>query len=590
MFNWLNKKKSKTTQVSTADANSAAPKANNQPTNVTDNQNASKEYVQRGNRFLAQAKLDDALLQYMQAFAMSPADPNICINIGYTLKELKRYPQAKEYLEKALALNPQIFDAAYLLGEIAQQNGDIITAVDYMKQAVAINPDFTEALVFIARSLRDQGLPEQAVEYYRKALTTNEAPNPANYSRLLLCLQYGGVPISRDEIKEEHFNFSRQFETPFIQSRLRHHNSRVAERPLKIGYLSGDFKKHSVALFILPILENHDRKNVQIYCYYNDSVQDEMTAKISAQADFFIPCANATDEQLASRIRSDGIDILVDLSGHTHNNRLMVFARKPAPIQVTYLGYVDTTGLAAIDYRFTNLDADPLSNDAFYSEKLYRFENSLWWCYRPAPGLPAIKSLPASTNGYITFVSVNDFLKISSVNVQIWSDILKELPNARLMLMGVPEGAAQQLLREKFALQGIEESRITLYARMPLDEYRSLLLQADIALDTSPFNGGTTTCETLYLGLPLITLKGEAFISRMGYAILKSLDLEELAADTPEHYVQTAVALSRDLDKLALLRQGMRQRIQQSSLSQELEFTKKIEAAYRTMWRQYIAS
>ena len=591
MFNWLKKKKAKSHQTS-------LPASQVNPSKVdhsslcafnTNAQNMSKKHVQQGNEWLAQEKFDEALSHYMQAFAISPTNPSICINIGYTLKEIKRYSQAKEYLEKALVLNAQIYDALYLLGEIALLNGESVAAIDYMKQAITVNPDFTEAMVFIATLYRDQGLAEQAVEYYRKAIASNVEMSAVNYSRLLLCLQYGGVSLSREEIREEHFNFRKKFEQSLVHLQLGHHNSRVAGRPLKIGYLSGDFKQHSVALFILPIIENHDRENFQIYCYYNNSTQDAMTIEIAEQANFFIPCAHLSDSQLAARIRADGIDILVDLSGHTDNNRLMVFARKPAPIQVTYLGYVDTTGLSTIDYRLTNDDADPLGNDVFYSEKLYRFEKTLWWCYRPAQGLPPIPPLPALKNGFLTFISVNDFLKISSLNMQMWSEILKELPNARLMLMGVPEGA-QSLLREKFTMRGIDESRIALYARVPLDEYRSLLLQADIALDSSPFNGGTTTCETLHLGLPLITLRGEAFISRMGYAILKSLNLEEWVASTPQHYVQIAVALSKNIDRLAELRQEMRQRVQQSSISQEVEFTKEIEKAYRVMWQQYITT
>jgi protein O-GlcNAc transferase len=305
-------------------------------------------------------------------------------------------------------------------------------------------------------------------------------------------------------------------------------------------------------------------------------------------ADHFIGCATMSDEELSERIRTDGIDILVDLSGHTGGNRLLVFAHKPAPIQITYLDDIDTTGLSAIDYRLTNFDADPPGNDSYYSERLYRFKNQLWWCFRPAPTLPEVSPLPAFSNGFVTFSSTNHIAKISLQMIETWAEILRAVPDLRLVLMGIPDEVARQTIQDSFFENGIESKRLVCHSFMSLDQYRNLLLKTDISLDTYPFNGGTTTCETLYLGLPVIAMMGKSFVSRVGFSLLKEIGLPELVATSYKEYAEIAIELAYDIGRLCAMRSGMRERLTKSSLSDETRFTKSLEAAYQEMWANYV--
>jgi predicted O-linked N-acetylglucosamine transferase (SPINDLY family) len=384
-------------------------------------------------------------------------------------------------------------------------------------------------------------------------------------------------------------DFARRFELPLRPSWPAHANNRDPERRLRIGYVSADFRDHSVAFFFEPLLAHHDRGAVEVYGYYNNTLQDAMTERLRSCTDHWIPCQGMTDEALAARIQADGIDILVDLAGHTRGNRLLVFARKPAPVQVTYLGYPATTGLSAIDYRLVTADTDPPGAEAWHSEGLYRLPRSLW-CYRPAPDMPAVvPATPARRNGVITFGAMNNIAKVSEAAVAAWSGILRAVPGARLVMTSMPAGTARRDLQARLAAQGIAPERLTLHGKLPREEYYALLNEIDIALDPFPYNGTTTTCESLWMGVPVVTLIGETSAARSGYALLKGIGLDALAARDRDEYAGLAVALATDLDRLDTLRAGMRQRIAASPLRDEAGLTRDLEAAYRAMWRAWCA-
>jgi len=546
----------------------------------------SLTYKIRGDECLNNDDWNGAAKFYLQAVITDAQYAEAHINLGFVLAEQRQFETAKYHLQQALTLNPQLFDARYVLASICEQAGEIDNAIDHLKIAVVMKPDFAEAFSFLARLYRDQGNANESVNCYRKALEIDPTRH-ATHTGFLFSLQYSEI-CNQAEIFAEHLKFSEKFETPLKHSWHDHPNELNPNRRLKVGYVSSDFRAHSVALFMLPIFENHDKNHFEIFCYYSDSFRDGITQQISLLADHFVFCESMSDGHLADRIRSDGIDVLVDLNGHTGRTRLLTFARKPAPIQASYLGYVDTTGLSSMDYRLTNIDADPPGNERFYSEKLYRFTDGLWWCYRPAANLPNVTPLPAMSNGFVTFVSANNIAKISQANIAAWANILHALPNSRLMLMAVNGVPAQHAMEEKFSTLGVDGSRLVFHGRMPLEKYRELLIQADIALDTFPFNGGTTSCETLSLGLPLISMYGASFVSRMGYALLKDLNLSDLAVVDTDEYVNVAVELAKDIDRLSVLRQGMRARIAASTISDEIKFTRNLETAYRGMWQAYI--
>lgn len=544
-------------------------------------------YNNLGAALTALGQFDGAEAAYRQALALQPDYADAYNNFGALLKELGRSNEAVANYRTALALRPEYVEAHNNLGVALMEQGDYDGAIACYHDALSLRPNFAQAHNNLAAILKDMGRLEEALAEYRAALAL-QPDSAQTYSNLLLTLQYGGA--SHTERFAEHRRYAERFETPLKSAWLPHHNKRNPGKRLKIGYVSADFRKHSVANFIEPVLEHHDRRLVEVHCYSNNVQHDSYTARIAALSDRWTTCHSLSDDQLAKCIRADGIDILVDLSGHTSKNRLLTFARKPAPVQVSYLGYLDTTGLDGMDYRLTNSDADPPGSEVFYSENLYRFPSRLWWCYRPESGLPAVHTLPAHKAGFVTFGSLNYPAKISIQTVTTWSALLHAVPESRLVMAGLPCGTPQQTMLERFRAHGIAASRLTLHPKLALRDYRTLNRVIDIALDPFPFNGGTTTCEALWLGLPVVALRGTDFVSRMGYALLKDIGLPELAATDMEAYVGVAARLASDLEDLARLRYGMRERLARSSLCDESGFTRALETAYQEMWLKWCAT
>lgn len=501
-----------------------------------------------------QGNCQGALELLKRAVQISPSNAACYHNLGSVYNSLKRPDDALACYEKALALQPNDAETINNLGHTHKDHGNIDAARASYLQAIAIRPDYVEA-----------------------------------YNNWLMISHYlENMPL--DARLSEHLKFAERFEAP-LKSRWRPHpNSRDPSRRLKIGYVSPDFRNHAVAYFIEPVIAHHDKLQFEVFCYYNHVRHDSFTDLIRAAADHWLPCQYLSDDQLAERIRADGIDILVDLAGHTSLNRLLVFARKPAPVQVTYLGYVDTTGLSAMDYRLTHADADPPGNDAYYSEKLYRLPGNFWWCYRPRPNMPDVSPPPVLTNGYVTFGSTNTFPKLSSEALALWAEVLRAVPDARLLVAAVPEGSARGAFLERFATQGIDTQRLIIHDRMPAVDFWSLHRHLDIVLDPFPHNGGTTTCDAMWLGVPVVSLTGQAFVSRMGHALLKNIGLPELAAANKQEYVDIAVRLANDTERLKTLRSGMRARLLASGLCDAAGFTHHLEAAYREMWRGWCGS
>jgi predicted O-linked N-acetylglucosamine transferase (SPINDLY family) len=361
-----------------------------------------------------------------------------------------------------------------------------------------------------------------------------------------------------------------------------------------VGYVSPDFRKHAVAYFALPLIEGHSPDTIEVFCYYNHLQQDEWTERFRTRADHWISCVQMNDAELAERIRADQIDILVDLAGHTEHNRLLTFARKPAPVQVTWMGYVTTTGMSVMDWRVTHADADPVSDDAYYAEKLWRLDGSMW-CYRPLPDMPDVSMPPCLGNGYITFGSFNRYSKNSPMVLEAWAQILNRVEGSHLLIC-VPEGSVRQQMLAFFAEKGIASERIRCFAKVSHQEFWQLHHEVDIALDPFPFGGGTTTCETLWMGVPLVTVTGKnggdfepRFASRMGYAFLNNLGLAELAANSVAEYVEIAANLARNPDRIAELRRILRPRMAAAPVTDEPRFVREMEAAYRSMWQQALA-
>ncbi len=529
-------------------------------------------------------RLGEAIACLRQVIARNPRHGRAFNTLGMALDGIGEGREALDCYRKAARIDPGAYEANYNLGSALLTHDEVDEAVRCLERTVAIDPGRGLAQMTLGQALIRRGDPARALPLLKQAIARR--PDLAlAHDLYLFALNY--LPLSPAELFEAHRDWGEQIKTPLTAARQVHRNDHDPWRRLKVGYLSPDFRRHSVAAFVEPLLAHHDKGQVETCGYYNCELNDEFTARIEAGMDHWLPCHALDDEQLAERIRADGIDILVDLAGHTTGNRLAVFARKPAPVQVSYLGYPATTGLGAIDYRLVTAVTDPPGAEAWHSERLWRLPRSLW-CYRPDPAMPPVTSeTPAHRNCHVRFISANNIAKLSDATVKTWSRILAEIPGATLTLSGVAEGAARRLLAERFAAQGVAADRILIHGKLPADEFWSLLGDVDIALDPFPYNGTTTSCESLWMGLPLVSLTGRTSAGRSGIALLETIGLGELAGRDESEYARIAIALAQDLSRMDALRASMRARITASALRDEAGLTRDIEAAYRAMWHEW---
>lgn len=534
----------------------------------------------------ARGQIDGALLHYRRALAIKNDYTEAHYNLGNALREQKRFDDAVESYQQALKIKPNYAEAHYNLSLVLRALGRHEETVSSCKQALILKPDYAEAHCNLGSAYRDLGRPDDGLASYRRALEINPDFIQA-HSNLLFTLQFVDG-ISMQDLFVAHRSFSEYFEESLKLQWVPHDNSRASNRRLKIGYVSGDFRQHAVAFFIEPVLVNHDKSEVEVFCYANSSIRDAVTERLCAVVDHWIVCSGLTDDELAQRIRTDRIDILMDLSGHTANNRLLTFARKPAPIQITYLGYPGGSGLSAMDYRLTDHYTEP-GDDQYYIERLIRLPHSLW-CYKPTASMPEVTPLPALVNGYLTFGSFNNFNKINESCIILWAALLRSLPSARLLMVTVPEGKSRVRLARQFAELGIASDRIDYCGSLPSQEFQRKLQQVDITLDPFPVNGATTTCESLWLGVPVLTLVGQRFLSRAGYSILSAAQLPEFVVETPEELIATATRLANDLPRLAEIRMGMRERLKDTPLLDQQRFTRNLEGIYRDVWEAYLSA
>jgi predicted O-linked N-acetylglucosamine transferase (SPINDLY family) len=529
-----------------------------------------------------------ALESYRQALMYKPDDVELLNNLGNICHDLQRDPEALAYFDRALALRPDHGNSHNGRGMVLQNLDRYDEALDCFVRALKLQPDLIMARCNLAHALLHRGNVPEALALLQQVLQVQPDLMQAGHSRVF-ALNYLPQAMPAD-IYRAHRAFAQRCEEPLHPAWPVYGNERDPAKRLKVGYVSPDLRQHSVAYFLEPVLTQHDRTQVEVYAYYNNTVEDAVTARLRREVDHWVPCKGMSDAELAARIQADGIDLLIDLAGHTVGNRLLVFAHKPAPVQVSYLGYPATTGLQAMDWRLVTAETDPEGAEQWHSERLYRLPRSLW-CYRPPATAGEVQGeTPARTVGSITFGSMNNIAKVSDAAVATWSGILKRVPGSRLVLTNLPEGEGTTQVARRFVAQGITEERLVLQGKLSAEAYEAQLQKIDLGLDPYPYNGTTTTCQSLWMGIPVITLEGETSVSRSGYALLQTLGLEELIARDEGEYVEIATRLANDLDRLDALRSGMRSRFEASALRDETGFTREIEDAYRTMWRQWCAT
>jgi len=490
----------------------------------------------------------------------------------------------EEYYKKILSDGPNA-QAYNKLGCLYQFTGRLSEALEYQKKAVETEPDNPQLQANLARALIETLKPQQGIELLRKAVE-KMPQNAQMHSNLLFRLHY--LPeLNQQMLFDEHTRWAQIHAGP-IKARQNHKNIPDPDRKLRIGYISPDFRAHPVTTFFQSILEGHNHQKVEIYGYANVESPDDVTEHLKERLDCYRNIYGIADEAVADIIEQDEIDILVDLAGHTGDNRLLVLAHKPAPIQVTYLGYPDTTGMDTIDYRLTDRLTNPPQSQKFYSEELI-FLPETFACYKPPGHAPCVSPLPAKEKGYITFGSFNNGCKIHPFIMSLWAEILKTDVNWHLLLRfkGGNDRGIKDYYYSHFAQFAIAPERIDIDGWRPGVEHLRQYGQVDIALDTYPLNGHTTTCEALWMGVPTISLIGQCHPSRFGLSVLSCVGLDFFAASTPDEYVKKAIALAQNPESLANIRSSMRARIAKSGLCYAKAFAKNVESAYRKMWHKW---
>ena len=538
-----------------------------------------------GNALFGLGRLEEAAAGYRRALALKPDYAGSRYNLANVRQAQGRPEEALPHFEQALAFRADQPDLHNNIGVALLELGRLTEAVARFEQALALQPDHVDACNNLGKACQELGRRTEAVAHYRRALTLR--PDYAGaHSNLLMTLTYlPDCPAAR--LFAEHREYGRRQARPAPP----HANPRDPGRPLRVGYVSGDFRHHVVGFFIEPLLAAHDRAQVSVHCYSETQRPDATTARLEALADGWCATASLDDDRMVERIQADGIDILVDLAGHSAFNRLPVFARKPAPVQVTYLGYPGGTGLEAIDYRLVDPVSDPEgAADAQAVEALVRLRDG-FLCYRPPSGTGPGPE-PARSGGPLTFGSFNNLSKLSDPVVALWAALLRRLPEARLLLKSRPlaDESAARAVRDAFGSHGVAAERLELLGwTAGLEAHFEAYGRIDIALDPFPYNGTTTTCEALWMGVPVVTLLGDRHAARMGASLLGRLGLVDLIAADEAAYLDIAAALAADSGRLARLRAELRPRMAASPLCDAPGLARRIETAYRVMWRRWCA-
>jgi protein O-GlcNAc transferase len=571
-----------------------------------------------GAALVALGRLDEAAAYFGRAITLQPNSVRAHYNLGIALHRLRRMDEARAAFERAIALKPDFAEAHNNLGNLFRDQNRVAEAVacyrlaythgphlaevhlniatfhrerglldealGFYQQALSLRPDLIEGQNNLGNIFKDRGQLDEALACYRKAL--NQDPRRADiHSNLVLGLLY----YSDDEagtIAPERALWNRRHAPPLAQYIHPHPNDPAPDRRLRVGYVSPDFYDHAVALNLLPLFERHDRAQVEVFCYARVRVPDAVTANVRAHADHWLDTNTLTDEEVTARVRADRIDILVDLALHTGHNRLLVFARKPAPVQVSFGGYPGGTGLETIDYHLTDPHLEPpAASPETGPDAPYRLP-ATFWCYDPGVTDLPVNPLPALTSGYVTFGCLGNFCKINDAVLRLWAQVIGQVAGSKLLLLA-PEGNSRERALACLAAHGVGPDRIVFVGRQLRRQYLEYYQRIDLCLDTFPYNGHTTSLDACWMGVPVVTLVGKTVVGRAGWSQLSNLGLTELAAPTPEEFVAIAAGLARDLPRLARLRASLRERMERSPLMDARAFTDGIEAAYRTLWRRW---
>jgi predicted O-linked N-acetylglucosamine transferase (SPINDLY family) len=573
-----------------------------------------------------QAGRDDLAVDWIRrALAIDPNSAGAHCNLGEALRGLGRLEEAIASYQRAVELQPDFAEAHNNLGVAAAAQGDLDAAMTAYRRALACKPDYAEghsnlgvaldlrgrldeaeaafrralelrpgyvdAWVNLAVTLTDKGEIDEAVAAYRRAASLT--PGDASLlSGIIFTLMFHPTPGDSIALAQERWN--RQIGDPLRSGAVAHDNDRTPGRRLRIGYVSPDLRDHVVGRNLRPLFAHHDRAAFEIYCYAGVVRPDAMTDFIRQHVDHWRNTVRVSDDSLAAMIRQDGIDILVDLAQHSGGNRLPVFARRPAPVQVSFAGYPESTGVKGIEYRISDKYLEcgmrnaecGMKPSAWPAERV--FLTDTFWCYDPCGITLAVNELPAKTNGRITFGCLHSFCKMNAPTLRLWARVLASLPDSNLVLLAA-NGSHRQKALDLLAAQGVSSPRVHFVEPRARKEYLALYHELDLVLDTFPYNGHTTCLDALWMGVPVVSLAGKRAVSRAGLSQLSNLGLTDLVAHSEDDFVRIATQLAGDIPRLAELRRTLRGRMEASVLMDGTAFARGIETAYRAMWREWCA-
>lgn len=536
-----------------------------------------------GNALHGLGRAEDAAELYGRALHLRPGFVDASINLGNMQREMGQFTAAAAAYEAALKIQPDSVVAMNNAGALLRTLGRLDEAEDMLRCGLQVNPRHAALYDNLGSVLKDAGELDAAIDCFRQSLSL-EPNNPVTHSNLAYAHSF--QVAQPQPILEECLRWNNRFAAvPRLEPLPR---PNPTPRRLRIGYVSADFREHCQTLFTTPLLSHHDHGEFDIYCYSSVERPDEQTRRLATYADVWREVRTLDDAALAERIRADRVDILVDLTMHMARGRLLAFARKPAPIQVAWLAYPGTTGIGAMDFRISDPRLDPTGFDDHYSERTIRLTDS-FWCYDPLTTEPKVNSLPALERGYVTLGCLNNPCKLTDGTLRLWSRVMQAVPTSRLRILA-PSGRHGQRVVQRLTLQGIAPHRVELVPYRARAEYLRYYHDIDLGLDTFPYNGHTTSLDSLWMGVPTITRVGATSVGRGGLSQLFHLGLTELSADTDEAFVDRAVELCGNLPKLVQLRTQLRERLEQSPLMDGARFARQMESAYRYLWQQYTAS
>lgn len=530
-------------------------------------------------------RFDRAVDYYRRAIRRAPGIAEFHNNLGTAYREKGKLEEAVAQYRQALTLQPASVEAYYNLGNALKEQGKLEESVAQYRQALALRQDYIEAYNNLGEAIRDQGKFEEAVACYRQALAISPG-NAMVHSNLILCLRSQCDPGA---LVRELKTWNDAHARPLATATGVHANVRDAEKPLRVGYVSAGFWENSSSVLVEPLLSAHDHTGMMVFVYSNRRYPERTGRSVRKMGNVWRDIVGLSDEAVARRIAADGIDVLVDLSGHAAGNRLLVFARKPAPVQATFERTGTTTGLSAMAYRLTDRYLSPPDSAEWFSEELIRLPGC-FVCYRPPEHAPAVSQLPEAASGHVTFGSFNKLMKVTPSVVALWAEILRALPTARMILKDrtLADQAQRSRYLDLFAAHGIDKERVEIMAApASYADHLALYERVDVGLDPFPYNGCTTTCEALWMGVPVVTLAGLGSYGRRGGSLLSAIGLTQLIAASPEAYVKIAVDLAKNRKALATLRAELRPMMAASPLCDAKAHAHAVEQAYRLMWRRW---